>query len=62
MDDYQLTLSDYLSIAKRRARLIAVTFAGVLALGVAVAMLIPPVYRSAGTILIESQQIPNDLV
>lgn len=62
MDDYQLTLSDYLSIARRRARLIAVAFAAVLALGVTVALLIPPTYRAAGTILIESQQIPNDLV
>lgn len=62
MNDYQLTLSDYLAIAKRRVRLIAVTFAGVFALGVGVALMIPPVYRSAGTILIESQQIPNDLV
>jgi len=62
MDDYQLTFSDYLAIAKRRARLIAITFAGLLVIGVVVAMLIPAVYRSAGTILIESQQIPTDLV
>jgi polysaccharide biosynthesis transport protein len=62
MDDYQLTLSDYLAIAKRRAGLIAITFAATLAVGIAVALLIPPVYRAAGTVLIESQQIPNDLV
>jgi polysaccharide chain length determinant protein (PEP-CTERM system associated) len=34
----------------------------VLVLGVAVTLLLPPKYRSAGTILIESQQIPTDLV
>jgi polysaccharide chain length determinant protein (PEP-CTERM system associated) len=62
MDDYQLTFADYLAIAKRRAWLIALTFAGTLAVGIAVALLIPAVYRSSGTILIESQQIPNDLV
>ncbi|MCD6076947.1 MAG: lipopolysaccharide biosynthesis protein [Ramlibacter sp.] len=62
MNDYQLTLSDYVSIAQRRAWLIAATFAGVLALGTAVALLIPPVYRSSGSILIESQQIPTDIV
>lgn len=62
MDDYQLTLTDYLAILKRRIWLMAGTFAATLALGVAVAFLIPPVYRSAGSILIESQQIPADLV
>lgn len=62
MNDYQLTLSDYLAIAQRRAWMIAGTFAAALAVGVAVSLLIPPVYRSAGSILIESQQIPSDLV
>jgi polysaccharide chain length determinant protein (PEP-CTERM system associated) len=61
MTDYQLTLSDYLAIALRRKWLIAGTFAAALALGVIVSLLIPPVYRSAGSILIESQQIPSDL-
>ena len=60
MNDYQLTLSDYLAIAQRRAWLIAGTFAAVLAIGVAVSLLVPPTYRSAGTILIDSQQIPTD--
>ncbi len=62
MDNYQLTLSDYLAILKRRARLIAITFAVILAVGVTMALLVPPVYRSAGTILVESQQVPTDLV
>ncbi|GAB3775730.1 hypothetical protein GCM10028796_52070 [Ramlibacter monticola] len=62
MDDYQLTLSDYLAILSRRAWLILASFAAVLAVGVAVTLLIPPVYRSAGTILIEAQQIPTDVV
>ena len=61
-EDYQLTLRDYLSILKRRALLIAVTFIGVAAVAIAVAMLMPPVYQSTGTIMIESQQIPTDLV
>ena len=62
MNDYQLTLSDYLAIAQRRMWLIAGTFAAALALGVVVSLLIPPVYKSSGSILIESQQIPSDLV
>ena len=61
-DDHQLSLSDYLAILKRRALLIIATFGGVFAVAVAVALLIPPVYQSTGTIMIESQQIPNDLV
>lgn len=62
MDDYQLTTADYLAIMKRRAWLIAGSFVGTLVAGVAVALLIPPIYRSAGAILIESQQIPTDFV
>ena len=62
MTDYQLTLSDYLAIAQRRAWMIAGTFAVAFALGAAVSLLIPPVFRSAGSLLIESQQIPSDLV
>jgi hypothetical protein len=62
MDNYQPTLLDYLAILQRRAWLILGTFAAALALGVAVVLAIPPVYRSAGSILIESQQIPTDIV
>lgn len=60
--EYELTLSDYLSILKRRAWLLAGTFVGILAVSLAVAIGIPPVYQSTGTILVESQQIPVDLV
>lgn len=60
--DYQLTLHDYISILRRRALLIIATFGGVFAVAVAVAILMPPVYQSTGTIMVESQQIPTDLV
>lgn len=60
--DPTLTLFDYIAILRRRALLIIGTFSGVFAVAVAVALLAPPVYQSTGTILIESQQIPNDLV
>lgn len=62
MDDYQLTLADYLAVLKRRAGLIVASFAATLAVGVAIAVLLPPTYLSSGLILIESQQIPTDLV
>ena len=60
--DPSLSLFDYIGILRRRALLIAVTISGVFALAVAIALLAPPVYQSTGTILIESQQIPTDLV
>jgi polysaccharide biosynthesis transport protein len=62
MEDYQLTLADYIAILRRRAWLIVGSFFGTLLLGGAVTLLLPPVYRATGSILIESQQIPTDLV
>lgn len=62
MEHYQLTFADYIAIIRRRGWLIAGSFAATLILGVAITLLLPPKYRSAGTILIESQQIPTDLV
>jgi polysaccharide biosynthesis transport protein len=62
MDDYQLTLVDYFAIVRRRAWLIIGSFFGMLVLGVAVTLLLPSIYRATGSILIESQQIPTDLV
>src|SRR3954469_1052900 len=61
-DDHQLTLADYLAILQRHALLIAGSFLGILVVAAAVALLVPPVYQSTGTILIESQQIPTELV
>jgi len=60
--DYELTLNDYLAVVRRRAWLIAASFLSILSAGLLVALLIPPVYESTGTILVESQQIPTDLV
>ncbi|MDP3088424.1 MAG: Wzz/FepE/Etk N-terminal domain-containing protein [Methylotenera sp.] len=60
--DYELTLRDYLAILTRRKFHIAGVFSLVLAISVAVALLIPPVYQSVGTILVESQQIPTEMV
>ncbi|MDB5897340.1 MAG: exopolysaccharide transport protein [Ramlibacter sp.] len=62
MNDYQLTLGDYLAIIRRRLWLIILSFAGMLVIGIAVTFMVPAVYRSTGSILIESQQIPTDFV
>jgi polysaccharide biosynthesis transport protein len=60
--EYELTLNDYLSILKRRMLQIIIVFTVVLLMAVATAILMPPVYQSVGTILVESQQIPTELV
>ena len=57
-----LTITDYWAILMRRKLQFAGSFSLVLALGIAVAFLLPPVYRSEATIMIERQAIPQNLV
>ena len=61
-NEYELSLSDYLSILKRRWLQMLVVFIVILLAAVATAIFLPPTYQSTGTILIESQQIPDDVV
>lgn len=56
------TLADYLGIVRRRKGLLALVFVLLLALSLAVALLLPAVYRSTATILIKEQEIPQELV
>ena len=60
--DYQLSIQDYLSIARRRATAIILTIGVVLATSVVVAMLLPRVYESTGTLLVEGPPISGDVV
>jgi polysaccharide biosynthesis transport protein len=60
--EYELSLNDYLSILKRRWVQMLVVFSLILFAAIATAVLLPPTYQSTGTILVESQQIPPDLV
>jgi len=60
--EYELSLNDYIAILKRRALLIGVSFTAIFAVSLMVALAIPPIYESTGTILVESQQISSDLV
>jgi len=60
--EYQLTLNDYLAILRRRWILIVTSFIILLVIATSVAFLIPSVYESSATILIESQQIRSDMV
>lgn len=56
------SLGDYLTIIARRWKAIVATGTVIFALALAVALLLPPTYRSSATILIQEQQIPSDLV
>ncbi|MBX3302524.1 MAG: hypothetical protein KF693_09945 [Nitrospira sp.] len=56
------TFSDYLALLHRRRTIILAVGASLLVASVALAFLLPAVYRSTATILIEEQEIPPDLV
>ena len=60
--EYEMSVNDYIAIIKHHAVLVVVSIAVIFAVSVMVAMAIPPVYQSSGTILVESQQISPDLV
>ena len=62
MEDDIKTLGDYISIAWRRKFHILIPFIAVLLITVVTVFVLPPVYKSTGTILIESQQIPQELI
>ncbi|RVP07653.1 Wzz/FepE/Etk N-terminal domain-containing protein, partial [Sinorhizobium meliloti] len=51
----------YTSILMRRSPYLAAITAAVLAIAVAVAFVLPPVYRASAKILVEAPQIPADL-
>jgi len=55
-------LYDYLALLRRRKTLMLMVAASLLAASAALAFLLPAVYRSTATILIEEQEIPPDLV
>ena len=55
-------LRTYLAAAKHRRGTLIAVFLGALLIAVLLAVLLPPRYRSAGTILIEQQEMPPELV
>lgn len=58
----QLSLQDYIDIAKRRWLMFLLPFVVVTSSAAGLAVWLPPIYVSQGTILIESQQVPDELV
>ena len=62
MEEEVKSLGDYLDIVRRYKGLIIVTALIFIVVSAAVAYLLPATYKSEGLILIESQEIPRDLV
>ena len=60
--EYQLTFFDYLSIMRYRAPYLIGIFIAVMLISIIVAFVIPPTYRATGTIMVESQQVPDNVV
>jgi len=59
---FELTLHDYIDIFKRRLLVMVGVFVPVFLLGLAIALILPPVYLSTGVILIESQKISKSII
>lgn len=62
MEEQTKDLKDYLVALRRRKKQILTTIGILAVISVLVALLLPPVYRSTATILIEEQEIPAELV
>ena len=62
MESDSLSFADLLGLLRRRLALFALSFIALVSLTVLTAFGLPAVYDSTGTILIEQQNIPDDLV
>lgn len=62
MENQAIDIKDYLKIIKRRRKFLLIPFLVVAVISVLLAVLLPALYRSTSTILIEAQEIPAELV
>ncbi len=62
MENQAIDIRDYFNIIKRRSKFLLVPFLVISILSIVLAVVLPSVYRSIATILIEEQEIPSDLV
>lgn len=62
MEEQEKSIQDYLAMLSRRKVPMLVTIVIVFLIGIVVALVWPPTYRSSATILIKEQEVPNDLV
>src|SRR5947207_15122426 len=56
------TVAEYLAVVRRRKGQIFAVSAVLAAIAFAVAIGLPPVYRSSATILVQEQEVPPELV
>ncbi len=61
-EEKKTDLREVLAVVKRRTRPMLVVAAGGLVITLLLALFLPAYYRSAGTILIEQQELPAELV
>ncbi len=62
MEETNTSPQDYLSILNRRKWSLIIPCVSVIIIAILIALLLPPVYKSTSTILIEEQEIPADFV
>lgn len=62
MENQTLDIKDYLKIIKKRRKFLIIPFVVIALLSVILAVVLPSVFRSSSTILIEEQEIPSELV
>ncbi len=62
MEEQEKSIQDYLAIVSRRKTAIVSTALIVFLLGLIIAFVWPPTYKSSATILIKEQEIPTELV
>ena len=62
MENQTPDFKDYLKIIRKRRKFLIIPFVVIALLSVILTVVLPSVYRSSATILIEEQEIPSDLV
>ena len=62
MEPTKFDLHDYVAILKRRIWSFLIPTILIVTLAIPIILMLPPLYRSTATILIEDQAIPSDLV
>ena len=60
--DYPMEISDYVKMLTRRKFWFLIPFLVVLSIAVLIAFLLPPIFKSEATFIIERQTIPQHLV
>jgi polysaccharide biosynthesis transport protein len=62
VENQAIDIKDYFKIIKRRSKFLLIPFVVISILSIVLSVVLPPVFRSMATILIEEQEIPSELV